>query len=1541
MVKVTEMKNLMFDTWDGQIFYPRFYDLDTICSYDNSGQIKFDVDVEMEQGYWNTSSSRLWTKIRDWMHDDLVEIYKDMRQNGLSFENLMKYFYDDQISVIPQTYYNKDADIKYIPYADQYIGKAHGDGYQHLKRWLKRRITFCDTLFDYTPSYTNDILTIRANTTEEMTLEIETYTPVYQHLSWYNNQMDKKKIDGKTSVTFTGTAQASTDQEVLIYGGSNIKAIRGISSTNPNQVLIGSATRLTEIDLSNCPILTTVNSDKANFTPHTYLNKLDISNCPQLGGILKANNSPLLREINAKNTAVTGIQLPPSIRNLEVLRLPNSISTLTLNDAGLLNTLEFDDGINLQSIALTNCNNLTNCINFDLTKTPTVLLDNSYNAEELYMSETTNLTLKNMPTLKRVIYTPNNEYEEFDINNVINGKNYKVTTFNNPNMKEFITTAPHRLSYHNGEYGDITPNKVFSANTLDLSDTQFTDIKLLCTTDLYNLKVPTTIKNFYCDSAMDIDTDVVTEASYDVIHDELVEQYTTNYEGEVVKVVTNSINIKDNSVANKKINIEYSEQYQYGNYVVTGELNDSSYYMTDYIKVTPGTKLTVPYTDFGQEVKTVVIAGYPKDKSVGYRVYNLNSYSIDFDYTIPSWMEWIKASTDCDGIIINYEGTKTPNIVPSSASGSLIFNLYSNNTTQPTSTSPYMWDLTGLKLNDFYTFGMNNWVKPNDDSIVLLNRNEELTYCYGSYVANGTTKGEVYTNSSSLTNKCLGWLRIPKGSHIITTSNGTGVTPCWWDDTNSMMRTLGYAYTSGQSYNWNDTGVTTDYYECYLTINNQAKWVIVDDVKFDLTSISSKGIDGGTNDTVIISDLGDLVIYDEGCDIILDRTPTSITMPQRLPGYSVRMVNTDITPNNYANHLYPLLVDTTLPITGKLDYSKYQGTSLAWAYAYTTNDVAITPLDSRHIGGITNDYNKLYGTDYIDIVDVWAYKDDDFSNKTTNEAITKAYIELTQDNYTTRIDEVLQWYPNCTDLYLFEDGSVTSLASMFNGNNTNTKNQIVKVEFIEGYFLNTNNMMATFFSCSSLTSVSNIPNSVTNMGNTFRNCSKLTEVPNIPNGITNMESTFQGCTALTTAPTIPNSVTTMFGTFYGCISLTTVPTIPDSVTNMETTFRGCTALITAPNIPNSVTTIKNTVNGCTSLTTAPNIGNSVTNMESTFQNCSALITAPNIGNSVTNMSNTFYGCSALVEGAILHENITNIQTIYSGCTSLKKVYIPLSANWISLNRPLNDCRSLEEVIWVGNRNTSYDVYDLINSNYVLLPRQSINDLVPEHLYDLLVNKLTIVNKTGTLNDTYSATTNCAVGNFIIGSYSYYSTTEFYPGTCRMYKAILNGVEIIPILDESGNPCFLNTQNNSKYYNEKDGGILTAGTVVSKYGQYDKLDHIMAVGAIVRANDITVEDGTHNLEYYFKSADAHGQNTHIVNQMVFSSLKNVASNFSHNMSAWTGGGYGLNFIDSDGNSGTTKDTTTVDSKTLTLGETYLAYLTEDEITSAVAKGWTLQ
>ena len=346
-------KNMMLDTWDGKIFMPRFYDCDTICSYDNTGDIVFDVDIEMAQGYWNTSSSRLWTRIRDLMHPELVAKYNNMRQNGLSYESLMRCFYDEQIAKIPQKYYNMDYDVKYAPFGDSYMGMAHGDGYEHLKRWLKKRILFVDSLFDYAPSYTSDMLTIRANTTETMSLTIETYDPQYVHVSWYNGQMDKIKVDGKTPVTFTGKAMAATDQEVLIYGGTNIKKLSGISTMNPGELIIGAATRLAELDASDCPILTQINLNKANLSAHPQLIKLNISNCPMLGGNLRIDNAKLLQELRIENTAISGINFPPKMRNLTILKVGNT--NITSLDLSCWDTSNVTDMSNM----FYNCNNLT------------------------------------------------------------------------------------------------------------------------------------------------------------------------------------------------------------------------------------------------------------------------------------------------------------------------------------------------------------------------------------------------------------------------------------------------------------------------------------------------------------------------------------------------------------------------------------------------------------------------------------------------------------------------------------------------------------------------------------------------------------------------------------------------------------------------------------------------------------------------------------------------------------------------------------------------------------------------------------------------------------------------------------------------------------------------------------------------------------------------------------------------------------------------------------------------------------------------------
>lgn len=1390
-------KNMMFDTFDGKIWLPRFYDMDTICSYDNSGEIKFDVDIEMEQGYWNTSSSRLWTKIRDLMHDELVEKYNNMRQNGMSYESFMSYFYDKQIAQIPQTYYNKDYDVKYAPYADEYMGKAHGDGYEHLKRWLKRRLIFTDTLFDYAPSYTNDALTIRANTLDLMSLEIETYTPVYQHVSFYNGNMEKIKIDGKVSTVFNGTAQTATDQEVLIYGGSNIKSIKGIQSMNPNSMLIGNATRLTELDISDCPILTVVNSNKANFSPHTYLNKLDISNCPQLGGTLNISNSPLLQEVNAVGSAVDNILFPTSVRNLETLRVPKTVTSLTLNDAGLLYTLEMEEGNNLQNISLTNCNNLTETINFDLTQVPTVLLDNSYNGEELYMSGTTNLTLKNMSSLKRVIFTPNSEYSAFDINNVLNGANYKITTFNNPMMTDFITTAPHRLSYNNIEYKNVNvtqnllddhslttgrwlrpttglddssgtinamleyieveenteytlesskevasticfynssqtfisaldkasntipktfttpsgtsyirfdvtntitsveqlhlyktsdleyiqvkPNTAFTANTLDLADTQFQNVKFLCTTDVYNLKVPTTMKNFYCDSAMDIDTDVIEDASYEVIHEELIEPYTTNYEGEVslYEFVTEPITWNTGNFNAIYPSISHGDNYS----------------EKIYIKV--GNKYTVSGAGNGNVGNWFRAFGFDNSDTVIWQ-YGGGSTSDTSGCTgtIPSDVVYVRFARIGGGNTeIAYTKPYTPNIIPSSANGSLIFNMYSNNTTPPTSTSPYMWDLTGLKLEDFYTYGMNNWVKPGDDSYVNINKSQTLYTTFGNFYKDSTSgsKGVIIYSTNA---GALQPIEVSKGDviHLNTSS-------------------IHHMEIVDSSYG------LVEFIPGYYVSTNNPKTITQDNAKYILYSlngiqeereeVSDKGTVGHITINNVVYKLESIGYgtsdeirakaskLDTSFTSVFNGNPSSITMPQRMPGYSVRLVNADITPDEYPTMLYPKLIDTTLPITGKLDYTAYKGTSLAWAYAYTTGDVNISPLDSRNQGNITQTYNKLYGTDFVDIRDVWVYKDTDVSKLSTNEAITKAYIELTNDNYTTRIDEVLQYYPNCTDVYLFEDGSMTSLWVLFGTNgNTNTKAQIRKVTFMDGYFANVTNMAHAFADCSKfevidLTALKDCK--LESLSWTFIRCSNLTQLIGIDLLDVSANNDFSfSCT------------------FYGCGKLTSIDTskwVVKNGTKFEETFKDCELLTTAPAIPQGVTSMQDTFNGCTALTQAPTIPSSVTNMSSTFKGCTSLTQAPNIPNSVTNISMMLALC----------EKVTSIT-------------LPL-ANIQTYNGALNST-GITDITWVGERNSDFDITSLYFNG---CSQQDIQELVPEHLADLTELETTA---TLTLGETY-------------------------------------------------------------------------------------------------------------------------------------------------------------------------------------------------------------
>ena len=1212
-------KNMMLDTWDGEIAYPRFYDMDTICSFDNSGVIKFDTDIEMEQGYWNTSSSRLWTRVRDLFHDELIVLYNDMRKNGLSYESLMSYFYDEQIAMIPEKYYNMDYDVKYGPYADEYANKANGSSYEHLKRWLKRRIMFTDTLFDYAPAYTNDALTIRANTTELMTLEIETYVPVYQHLSWYNNQMDKKKINGKTAVTFTGKAQAATDQEVFIYGGSNIKRIRGLSSMNPDSMLIGNADRLMELECKNATILSDINSNKANLSANRYLSKVDLSGCTALGGTLRLNNSPLIQEINIQGTAIDNLLLSTSLRNLRVLKLPGAIKTLVFENLSVLEVLEIDGSPVIEQLSLTNCPNVDFTIFTTLKKINSLYLNNSLvEAEVLTLNDVPNMELINMPKLYSLNLSPNDEYEDITIAEMQTKPNITIKSSSCPNFQKIQVTAPQRVSYMPNDDGTIQPYKVFAANTFDISQTSIRELDLLCTSDIYNLKVPTTLECFICDSAYDLKQSVITDGAFKTIHNDLIKPYTEEF--------------------NENVLIKEAD----------------------------------------------------------------------------------------------------PNIIPTAANGSIICNMWSNNTNQPTSTSPYIWDLKGLVLEEFFTYGVNNKIDTNV-KVVNDKRVKRINNIFYWYQGEGNFCKNQWSDANpkvSLTPFKLplnvGEIKISTNvvsamnNHIVSESvDGyskriEGNSPLTYTCTDGVAHYLALCAEIVDGLEWIQVEFLNKIYRFYFndfeTIDRETTYVELR--------------------TTYLTNLDELKTIVKGNDF-------SITMPKRISDYKVRMINANIKPDRYPTMFYPKFIDTVLPITGKVDYTTYTGESLAWAFAYTTDDVTRLPMPSNKMWTINNEYNKLYGTDYVDVIDVWAYKNDDFSNRTENPNIVKAYIELTSSNYQTRIDEVLQWYPNCTELYLFEDGSVTTLEYMYSGgghNNANgTRDQVQNVTFMEGHFSNLKSLFDGFIFCHNLATVNNIPKSVRDFRSCFENCQKLNQQFDFSSfniAQDGLDCVLKNCLSLTYTPILPTDYKGGLSGAFLNTKITTAPAIPDGVTSLRQAFQNCKQLTTVGNIPSSCNVFSSAFDYCSNLVSVPETGWKG-NMNSAFNGCVKLnqkIVISSLDEGVQNGNYIFNGCislsitpvlpdsyngqliqtfagTALTTPAKIPNNVTNINGCYKECSKLTEVTIPIT-NLTTYEAALTGCTSLETINWEGQRTSDFNLITLGAPSY---SKPSIINLANEHL----------------------------------------------------------------------------------------------------------------------------------------------------------------------------------------------------------------------------------
>lgn len=405
------------DTIPGEwIWYPIFYDIDTICGLDNAGQMIFDVDIEIGDqladgtAVFNTADSNLWGRVREYLGtpneqltSELAERWSQLRLSKFTVENMINgFYYGRQIAKIPETYYNQDCFLKYVyegpnpqKGSGTYLYCLHGSRYEQMKRWYSQRLNYLDSMFgkigatsaslrfnhtyydgqygdtfnyyanyasiaqQYPDKYIYDGVTGKLYRNETHPIEVvpiefkfKTYQPGYVGIKWYNG--------GRIH-----TARVSRNSTTIIKG--NVK------SAGDAEVFVYGGSNIKEIgDMSpfNVKSIQFQNLEKLSklilgseenksviqeviVGTNKYLSELQVVNCRSLFS-LDVKGCTNLRTIDMTNSSVSVIDLPTS-GALETIKYSTAITTIDLNNFMNLTNVVTPGVNNLTSLSIVNC----------------------------------------------------------------------------------------------------------------------------------------------------------------------------------------------------------------------------------------------------------------------------------------------------------------------------------------------------------------------------------------------------------------------------------------------------------------------------------------------------------------------------------------------------------------------------------------------------------------------------------------------------------------------------------------------------------------------------------------------------------------------------------------------------------------------------------------------------------------------------------------------------------------------------------------------------------------------------------------------------------------------------------------------------------------------------------------------------------------------------------------------------------------------------------------------------------------------------------
>lgn len=404
-------KNSMWDTWNGKIWYPRPYDLDTAVGLDNTGFEVIEPDAELIQELspfknfngttgiasysedvgekaniryraYNTRTSRFWIAFATSFKEELNALYKKLRDSNIySIKHISDIFVGNTSDIIGESYYNRDMTTKFYKLADinTFISRMHGNRVQKFKSWMTKRLVFCDSLFEYKSedkSLNNNIIlrsdAVETGGTISLTLGVKTYSPQYIRVdvgSGYDAKIEgycspdsryKDPLTGETKegILFT-IPLAGGDKEIQISGSGNIREFTNLGAFKPKSLILTYATRLTNLDLSYSTKLLSL-----ALKNNTYLQSLDCTGAIQLGteasgAQLDLSNCVNLKDVKLDKTKLTSVVFPIGGALKSVSVKNTAITGIELDSLHFLSKVDVSNCENILSYKIVNCPKLS------------------------------------------------------------------------------------------------------------------------------------------------------------------------------------------------------------------------------------------------------------------------------------------------------------------------------------------------------------------------------------------------------------------------------------------------------------------------------------------------------------------------------------------------------------------------------------------------------------------------------------------------------------------------------------------------------------------------------------------------------------------------------------------------------------------------------------------------------------------------------------------------------------------------------------------------------------------------------------------------------------------------------------------------------------------------------------------------------------------------------------------------------------------------------------------------------------------------------